>query len=90
MAVMTAAATVHRRRTVARALSAMVEPPRFRTGHEVPPTGPAPLRTGHKGFDAGRSAGAVMLAKVHTQAKRRWNVPTLTMRSPGYETCHFE
>jgi hypothetical protein len=33
-------------------------------------------------------AGAVMLAKVHTQAKRPRNAPTLTMRSPGYETCH--
>lgn len=34
-------------------------------------------------------ASAVMLAKVHTQAKRLRNTPTLTMRSPGYETCHF-
>ncbi len=32
--------------------------------------------------------GAVMLAKVDTQAKRLRNAPTLTMRSPGYETCH--
>ncbi len=34
-------------------------------------------------------ASAVMLAKVHTQAKRLRNAPTLTMHSPGYETCHF-
>lgn len=32
--------------------------------------------------------GAVMLAKVHTQAKRLRNTPTLTMRYPGYVTCH--